>query len=202
MAALRLKLWWINLSTGKKTLIIFLSSFLVLVTAIAIAIPVTMAVIEEMNTHRPVPGTYVTQDEGATATLVLRKEEDLAGSQRRVDYVLPSDDQYLRKDEKCLVNAFSFHGGDYSFSLTIEKDGRSFDVLYAECYTIPKADWNRILSRRAYPSGSLKSVPEEELKDYYNPGFGHSLKFTEKGILVMAFLEPEGLGSLSFEFAY
>ena len=111
MAALRLKLWWINLSTGKKTLIIFLSSFLVLVTAIAIAIPVTMAVIEEMNTHRPVPGTYVTQDEGATATLVLRKEEDLTGSQRRVDYVLPSDDQYLRKDEKCLVNAFSFHGG-------------------------------------------------------------------------------------------
>lgn len=202
MGAIRLKLWWINLSTGKKAGIIFLSSFLVLITAIAIAIPVTMAVIEEMNTHRPVPGTYVTQDEGATATLVLREEEDLAGFQRTVDYVIPSDDRYLRKQEKCLLNAFSFHGKNYSFSLTVEKDGRSLDVLYAECYTIPKADWNRILSRRAYPSGSLKSVPEEELKDYYNPGFGHSLKFTEKGILVMAFLEPEGLGSLSFEFDY
>ncbi len=202
MGAIRLKLWWINLSTGKKAGIIFLSSFLVLITAIAIAIPVTMAVIEEMNTHRPVPGTYVTQDERATATLVLREEEDLTGFQRTVDYVIPSDDRYLRKQEKCLLNAFSFHGRNYSFSLAVEKDGRSLDVLYAKCYTIPKADWNRILSRRAYPSGSLKSVPEEELKDYYNPGFGHSLKFTEKGILVMAFLEPEGLGSLSFEFAY
>lgn len=100
-----------HLSTGKKAGIIFLSSFLVLITAIAIAIPVTMAVIEDMNTHRPVPGTYVSQDEGATATLVLHEEEDLAGFQRTVDYVLPSDDQYLRKDEKCLVNAFSFHGG-------------------------------------------------------------------------------------------
>lgn len=169
---------------------------------LASAIPVTLAVIEEMNTHRPVPGTYVTQDEGATATLVLREEGDLAGFQRTVDYVIPSDDRYLRKQEKCLLNAFSFHGKNYSFSLTVEKDGRSLDVLYAKCHTIPKADWNRTLSRRAYPSGSLKSVPEEELKDYYNPGFGHSLKFTEKGILVMAFLEPEGLGSLSFEFAY
>ncbi len=100
------------------------------------------------------------------------------------------------------MNAFSFQGGNYSFSLTVEKDGRSFDVLYTKCHRFPEANWNLILSRSAYPSGSLKSVPEEELKDYYNPGFGHSLKFTEKGILVMAFLEPEGLGSLSFEFAY
>lgn len=115
---MRLKLWWINLPTGKKAGIIFFSSFLVLITAIAIAIPVTMAVIEEMNTHRPVPGMYVSQDEGATATLVLREEKDLVGFQRRVDYVLPSDDQYLRKQEKCLVNAFSLHGGNYSFSLT------------------------------------------------------------------------------------
>lgn len=199
---MRLKLWWINLPTGKKAGIIFFSSFLVLITAIAIAIPVTMAVIEEMNTHRPVPGMYVSQDEGATATLVLREEKDLVGFQRRVDYVLPSNDQYLRKDERCLVNAFSLHGGNYSFSLTVEKDCRSFDVLYAKCHTIPKADWNQILSRRAYPSGFLKSVPEEEIKDYYNTGFYHSLKFTEKGILVRAFLEPEGLGSLSFEFAY
>lgn len=202
MAALRLKLWWINLSTGRKAGIIFLSSFLVLITAIAIAVPVTMAVIEELNTNHPVPGTYVTQDEGATATLVLRKEEDLAGFQRKVDYVIHSDEQYSRKQEKCLVNAFPFYGGNYSFSLTVEKDGRSFDVLYAKCHTIPKADWNRIHSRRAYPSESLKNVPEEELKDYYDPGFCHGLKFTEKGILVMAFLEPEGLGSLSFEFAY
>ena len=71
-----------HLSTGKKAGIIFLSSFLVLITAIAIAIPVTMAVIEDMNTHRPVPGTYVSQDEGATATLVLHEEEDLAGSRK------------------------------------------------------------------------------------------------------------------------
>ena len=202
MAALRLKLWWINLSTGKKTLIIFLSSFLVLVTAIAIAIPVTMAVIEEMNTHRPVPGTYVTQDEGATATLVLHEEEDLAGFQRTVDYVIPSDDRYLRKQEKCLLNAFSFHGKNYSFSLTVEKDGQSLDVLYAKCHRFPEADWNRILRSRAYPSGFLSDVPEEELQSYYVPDPYHSLEFTEQGILVRAFLEPEGLGSLSFEFAY
>lgn len=199
---MRLKLWWINLSTGKKTGIILLSSFLVLVTTIAVAIPVTLAVINEMNTHHPVPGTYVSQDEGATATLVLREEEDLAGFQRRVDYVLPSNDQYLRKQEKCLVNAFSLHGGNYSFSLTIEKDDQSFDVLYAQCHTFPEANWNLVLSSRAYPSGSLKSVPEEELKGYYVPGFCHSLEFTENGVSVRAFLEPEGLGSLSFEFAY
>ena len=202
MAALRLKLWWLNLSTGKKAGIIFLSSFLVLVAAIAIAIPVTIAIIDEMNTHHPVPGTYVSRSEGATATLVLREEEDLAGFQRRVDYVLPSNDQYLRKDEKCLVNAFSLHGGNYSFSLTIEKDGRSFDVLYAQCHTFPEANWNLILSSRAYPSGFLSDVSEEDLQKYYVPDPYHSLEFTEQGILVRAFLEPEGLGSLSFEFAY
>ena len=202
MEALRLKLWWVNLSTGKKTLIIFLSSFLVLVTGIAIAVPITLAVIDEVNTHHPVPGTYVSQDEGATATLVLREEEDLAGFQRRVDYVLPSNDQYLRKDEKCLVNAFSLHGGNYSFSLTVEKDGQSIDVLYADCYQIPRLNWNMVLSNRAYPTGSLSDVPEEDLQKYYVPDPNHSLEFTDQGILVRAFLEPEGLGSLSFEFAY
>lgn len=199
---MRLKLWWINLSTGKKTGIILLSSFLVLVTTIAVAIPVTLAVINEMNTHHPVPGTYVSQDEGATATLVLREEEDLTGFQRRVDYVLPSNDQYLRKQEKCLVNAFSLHGGNYSFSLTIEKDDQSFDVLYAQCHMFPEANWNLVLSSRAYPSGYLSDVPEEGLQNYYVSGPWHSLEFTEYGILVRAFLEPEGLGSLTFEFAY
>lgn len=202
MAALPLKLWWINLSAGKKTAIVLLFAFLVIIVTLASAIPVTLAVIEEIKTHHPVPGTYVTQDEGATATLVLREEGDLAGFQRKVDYVVPSDDQYLRKQEKCLVNAFSFQGGNYSFSLTVEKDGRSFDVLYTKCHRFPEANWNLILSSRAYPSSFLSDVPEEGLQNYYVPDPYHSLEFTEDGIIVRAFLKPEGLGSLSFEFAY
>ncbi len=197
-----MKLWWINLSTGKKTGIIFLSSLLVLVAAVAIAAPVASAIINEINTHRPVPGTYVSQDEGATATLVLREEEDLAGFKRKVDYVGYSDGRYLVEQEELLVNAFSIHDGHYSFSISIEKDGESLDVLYANCHRIPRMNWNMLLSTRAYPSGSLFGVPEEDLRSYYVPDPYHSLEFIEEGILVKAFLEPEGLGSLSFEFAY
>ena len=196
---MRLKLWWVNLSTGKKAGIVFLSSFVTIVAVLALSVPVTSAIIEEVNTHRPVPGTYVSRGEGATATLVLREERDLSGFNRTVDYVAYLEKQYLVNQGKLLVNAFSIHDGHYSLSLSVEKDGQFIDVLFADCYQIPRLNWNMVLSNRAYPTGSLSDVPEEELQDYYAY---QSLEFTEQGILVRAFLEPEGLGSLSFEFDY
>lgn len=64
MAALPLKLWWINLSAGKKTAIVLLFAFLVIIVTLASAIPVTLAVIEEIKTHHPVPGRMSPRTKG------------------------------------------------------------------------------------------------------------------------------------------